>query len=344
MGKDYAFEQKGSRKAVAAPLSSYKLTAVMLTVLLCSWYATAAYLPEWGLGSRTLLSLFSAYLPSYLDGSENSGHRYWDAFARHPVWTKGATYFSAAYRVETPLKKGAQYIFTLHPHGGTAISHLAFMSNAIGVHDAFSDGLQRLDLGANVLFKLPGLREMCLWMGVVDATRANAHKVLSSKDKKSLLSMMGGMTEQIYAEPRRAFIYTRPGLFKLALQYGVPIVPAYTFGENETWNSSRALMGVRSWVLKTFRVALPLIWGRKACPLVPLPARMTVCFAEPVPVTKMKVGEQGVTQQDFDQEVQRLHALYVANVQKVYAKHAEDLGYKDVKLQLMGMAAPLVTR
>eukprot|EP00976_Prorocentrum_cordatum_P067739 1178872-Prorocentrum_minimum.AAC.5 len=54
---------------------------------------------------------------------------------------------------------------------------------------------KRRDLAANVVFKIPGWRELLLWMGCVDASRQNAMAVL--RKGCSLYILPGGELEQV---------------------------------------------------------------------------------------------------------------------------------------------------
>jgi hypothetical protein len=53
--------------------------------------------------------------------------------------------------------------------------------------------------------------------------------------------LVGGEHEQMTAKPGRheIFIKKRKGFIKLALEYGVPIVPAYAFGETDLYYRSK---------------------------------------------------------------------------------------------------------
>ncbi len=131
----------------------------------------------------------AAYLPSYLDGahlkvSEAEGSRFWPAFAHWAGWKRIFLYFPASMVVEnsydfTPSAggKGGQFVFAVHPHGMLSIDHFLFMSDCVGFLSQIAP-LPRRDLGASVIFLIPGLRELCLWLGVVDAGAKTAGKIL----------------------------------------------------------------------------------------------------------------------------------------------------------------------
>lgn len=70
----------------------------------------------------------AAYLPSFLDGAEFSGDRYWPWFA---AWTKRYVYnIPATIEYEQPLAADKQYILCSHPHGLTSAHHGLLLSGA----------------------------------------------------------------------------------------------------------------------------------------------------------------------------------------------------------------------
>lgn len=69
-----------------------------------------------------------AYLPSFLDGAEFSGERYWPAFA---AFTRRYIYkIPATIEYEAPVDADQQYIFCSHPHGLTSAHHGLLLSGA----------------------------------------------------------------------------------------------------------------------------------------------------------------------------------------------------------------------
>ena len=75
-----------------------------------------------------------------------------------------------------------------------------------------------------VLFRIPGFRELALAAGSVDASRPVAKRML--REGKSLGILVGGEREQLMSRHGRqaVFIRTRKGFCKLALEFGVPVV------------------------------------------------------------------------------------------------------------------------
>lgn len=136
-----------------------------------------------------LFGLLVSYLPSYLDGSHLSvsardGSRFWPALAMWSGWRRLVAYFPASVSVAggfdfaATAGRGGQFVFAMHPHGALSVDHALVFTDAVGFMSKVAP-LPRRDLGASVIFRIPGLRELCLWLGVVDAGTATAHKVLS---------------------------------------------------------------------------------------------------------------------------------------------------------------------
>jgi hypothetical protein len=145
-------------------------------------------------------TLLGFYLPSFVDGSEYSGERYWPWFAhfcRHYVLSAVPTTLVCEETID-PTK---QYIFASHPHGILSVHHGALTAGSskpctyetaerrwyilywnvlteccIAFHD-ISPMHSRNDLAATVVFRVPFYREWLIWLGCVDAGRSTAESV-----------------------------------------------------------------------------------------------------------------------------------------------------------------------
>ncbi|CAN0528022.1 unnamed protein product, partial [Ectocarpus sp. 8 AP-2014] len=89
-----------------------------------------------------------------------------------------------------------------------------------------------------------------------DAGRATAQYALGRGH--SLFIVVGGEHEQarrILGEFGKEVLYlkNRMGFVKLALRNGVPLVPAYVFGANDTFRTSNFLRKTRLAIVKSLR-------------------------------------------------------------------------------------------
>lgn len=202
-----------------------------------------AFWQSYSIQGSILVSLSALYVATLLDGSEKKleGNT-WPWFAELSVWKKIAKYFPVSLHFEEEISPDKQYLFAVHPHGPFSINHaLIFLTNSAGFHK-YSPLEKRRDLGASVIFHIPLVREFCLWLGCVDASRSVATKVLGSK--RSLLILVGGEQEQLLGKPgdHTVFIKGRKGFVRLAVQHNIPIVPVYVFGENELFGTIKYVL------------------------------------------------------------------------------------------------------
>ena len=80
----------------------------------------------------------------------------------------------------------------------------------------------------------------------MDASAKTAHYNL--KKGRSVLIFIGGEKEQLMTEvgKHKIFLKNRKGFVKLAIEYGIPLVPMYAFGENDCYTVSTFLQGESS--------------------------------------------------------------------------------------------------
>jgi len=181
---------------------------------------------------------------------------------------------------------------------------------------------------ANVLFKVPLIRELCLWLGCVDASRKTAETCL--KQGLSLSVVPGGEREQLLAQrgPVECLVLKkRQGFVRLALQHGVPLVPVYCFGEAQLYQQSQFLMGARSWVQRNIGLALVLPYSPNGIPGIPSRDPLTLVVGSPLHMPKL----ENPTKDDVDKH----HDRYMTELEALFSRHKENTGYGGVNLKLI---------
>lgn len=268
-----------------------------------------------------IATLLLAYLPSYADGAEYSGVRYWPWFATHSIWKTLFGYFPGKMVYSTPIDPEKNYIFGSHPHGVSSLHHLMYMCDGSGFHDV-SPGKTRRDVSAPIVFAIPILRDVVLWGGGVHASSSTARRMLNQK--RSLMILPGGMNEQILSKPgdHTVFIKNRKGFCVLALRNGVPIVPIYVFGENDLFSTSNICYDLRHWILKTFRIAIPIPTS------LPRKTPLVACVGVPIDVEQ-------TTADPSTEQIDTLHKQYMEGLQKVFDENKAAHGYPDGKLNII---------
>ena len=181
------------------------------------------------------------------DGSHHHGMYHWKFIPNLPIWrwlwlnVLGLPLAKSKILNRKDFSSSKSYIFGFHPHGIFSFQHIALLVPSL-FEDSCEDTIhnispmdKRRDLCATILFTLPGLRELSLWSGNVDASRATAQGIL--KRGYDMGIVVGGEQEQLRSQMGEeiAYVKDRKGFVKLALQQGRDIVPVYTFGENNLY-------------------------------------------------------------------------------------------------------------
>ena len=223
-------------------------------------------------------------------------------------------------------KDKAQFVFAVFPHGANA--DYSGVINGM-LYDSLPNIAARTrTLVASVLFRIPMVREISLWMGCVDARRDVADKLLEMN--YSLVVLPGGQVEQIKTTHgrERIFLKRRKGFIRLALRHGVPVVPVYAFGVSDYYHTSHFAMGFRLWLLKRLGISIPIARGQYGTLISPKPVPTTVVFGEPIHFSIMKPGSP------TPEEIEMAHAIYCEGLVDLFDSHKAALGYGDRILEI----------
>lgn len=172
-----------------------------------------------------------------------------------------ASITSEEYDYARNAANGAQFLFATHPHGLMSLDHFLLFTDSVGFLSRVAP-LPRRDLGATAVFLTPLLREVCLWLGTVDASSSTARRVLERGYSMQLYP--GGLQEQVGTDHSHPMVVARDrmGFLKLALQYDVPVVPVYCFGEDRLYRVLRVFRPLQRWLVRNLRLGLPFAIGR----------------------------------------------------------------------------------
>lgn len=150
--------------------------------------------------------------------------------------------------------------------------------------------------------------------------------------------MIGGAAESLKSHPGtyRLILKNRKGFIRTALQFGTNLVPVFSFGETDTFNTYEVLKGSRVEKLqKTFKrfsnFGLPIFWARGIFnySFGLLPHRTSIYTV---------VGKPIVVEKNVDpssEDIDALHKVYMKELVKLFeenkVKYATD---KNVKLEI----------
>lgn len=148
----------------------------------------------------------------------------------------------------------------------------------------------------DVVFRIPGIRNMMVKAGALRASRKNAARVLEMGGR--LLVHPGGELDALRSFWRRNTVnlHGRTGFIEVALEHGVPILPVVNVGGHEvyfTLFSSRRLARLtgleRLTGVKTLPINFGLPWGVWATgflPYLPLPSKIVYKVGKPIHLPK----------------------------------------------------------
>ena len=177
-----------------------------------------------------------------------------------------------------------------------------------------------------MVFRQDYVRELLLLVGVRDADRRNIEALAS--DGVSIAVSPGGIWEMVNTrhDAEQVFVMKKLGFIRIAMATSTPIVPIYTFGENQLFTMHRFMMGPRLWVARRLRFGIPLLTGRWG---LPLPRPVKLVYVRGAPLGMPKIDEP--TQQQIDE----WHAKYVSEVTRIFNEHKGTLSdYAEKQLEM----------
>ncbi|DBA01585.1 TPA: hypothetical protein N0F65_011341 [Lagenidium giganteum] len=270
---------------------------------------------------------FYVYITTYRGQPQHTGARMRDSWVngKSRIIDTVANYFEGKIIRDVPLDPNQHYIFSFHPHGIMTIS--ALWLQFTDQWRALFPGIQPHILCASIVHQIPLVRDVIQFYGAREVTRQAFSATL--EEKESVLLVPGGQAEMLYQRSgqRETRVYTgHKGFIRLAIEYGVPLVPVVSFREGEMMDNVNMPM-MQKWFVKKMAVPFPYLpYGRAYLP-IPRKVQMTIAIGAPLHVEK-KVKP---TAEDVD----KVHKQYFAAVAHLFDKYKADAGCEDYKLVLI---------
>lgn len=250
-----------------------------------------------------------------------------------PVWSLFASYFPARLHRSQALPPTRKYIFGYHPHG--IISHgafAAFATEALGFSQLFP-GIKNTLLTLDTNFLIPLYRNYALAMGLASVSKESCENILKKGGPngegmgRAITIVVGGARESLDASPRtlRLVLKCRKGFIKLAIRNGADLVPVLSFGENDLYDQFNSgdhptVHKFQLMVKRCLGFTIPLFHARGVfnydVGLMPYRRPLNIVVGRPIMVKMDKNPDQ--------QEVDRVHGLYVAELQRLWDTWKDD--------------------
>ncbi|GAB9469411.1 Diacylglycerol o-acyltransferase [Globisporangium polare] len=268
-----------------------------------------------------VVAILAVYAPSFLSGVEKTAQGgAWDLVRLSRFWLLNANATAIKIYREKRLDATKRYIFGFHPHGIIILSRIATYG---GTWEAVFPNLITRALGASSIFGVPLARELCLWLGVVDASRSTADKVL--KKDYSICVYPGGVPEIFLVDPNSKVntivLKNRLGFVKLAIRHGAELVPTFVFGEKWFFNVWNPPKSVISFFRKVLKIPIIVFWGRFFWMPKRLPEgkKFGVVYGKPIATVQKD--------EPTEEDIRAVHSVYVAEIERIFEQYKGKFGY-----------------
>lgn len=176
---------------------------------------------------------------------------------------------------------------------------------------------------ADAPFQVPFIRELLLMLNCRPANAQMIDALLGQG--KSVAICPGGIHEQMATEPtcERCFFPPNLGFVRQALKHGTPLLPIYTFGENQLYDVPAWSRSLSKTVQKYTGAGLPLALGRWGLPLIPKKTQFQTYVGRLV-----DVGPANATPSDA--RVRQMFLAYCAELQRLFNEHKDSALPADV--------------
>lgn len=228
---------------------------------------------------------------------------------------------------------GKQYVVCWHPHGAFAISALCFISRYWAEDFPSQQRGRQFVSVAPLLLRVPFLAEYLMLCHARSQDRKTFKKLL---DQGATVAVQpGGIYEQVETDENkeRLFFPANLGFIRLAIQHGLPLLPVYSFGENQLFRTAEWVKSINKFFYENFKIGNVLIiglFGIPVSPLLPNPfvvpvagRRLHIHFGKPVDV--------GPKEAEPSQErVEEVFKRYTAALQEIFKECASKYLPKEV--------------
>jgi 2-acylglycerol O-acyltransferase 2 len=224
------------------------------------------------------------------------------------------------------LEKASPAIFALEPHDVLPVP-LALWSGICG--DIFP-GHRGTVMVTSLCFKIPFMRQVYAWCNGYSADKSNFLKSISKGMSPAFCP--GGANEIAYMKSKTEcvlYLKKRFGFIKIACETGVPIVPCFCFGLQNTWD---VVAVPENYFVKKLSRAIGFLpvgfFGAYGVPLGPgKQCQHIVVVGQPISVAKNASPTK--------EQLQAIQTQYLTALEELYLKYKDEYGMGHITLKIV---------